>query len=158
MRYSHRHYCRITNTEIIVAYFGFHMYDLWRVRLYRLNFSARPPSHVDAVTCVDGASKGEDFDLEEEEGLRLTGLVVGLSVYNGIQCDVRFPPVFYKQLLGRDPVFRDLATFDSDLYDSLNNVNPNTSFFPSHLRVLALVAVAIITNPLCVNYYFPSNL
>eukprot|EP00873_Tetraselmis_striata_P021086 jgi/Tetstr1/441350/TSEL_029601.t1 len=74
------------------------------------------------VLVEGGRLEGEDFSLGLEEGLRLAGLVVGLSVYNGIQCDVRFPPAFYKQLLGLRTTFHDLASFDPDLHDSLSQV------------------------------------
>ena len=69
--------------------------------------------------------QAENFTLGWEEGTRLAGVVMGLSVYNGIQCDVHFPPIMYKHLLRRPLGFHDLLRFDPELHGSLTRVIPN---------------------------------
>jgi hypothetical protein len=76
--------------------------------------------------------QAERFSLGWEEGTRLAGVVMGLSLYNGIQCDVRFPPIVYKHLLRRPVSFHDLARFDPELHASLCRVrhSPNDVVTP----------------------------
>ena len=75
--------------------------------------------------------QAENFTLGREEGTRLAGVVMGLSVYNGIQCDVHFPPIVYKHLLRRPVGFHDLARFDPDLHGSLARVRSSLPPFLS---------------------------
>lgn len=53
---------------------------------------------------------------------RLVGMLLGLSVYNGVILDLRFPPVVYKKLKGIEPKFDDLRETHPEIHDGLTKL------------------------------------
>ena len=52
----------------------------------------------------------------------LTGIILGLAIFNGNLLNVRFPTVMYKKLRGVTVTFDDLKSFDNQLYITLQNI------------------------------------
>jgi hypothetical protein len=70
----------------------------------------------------DGNESTNSEDDESLQLLRFAGIVIGLSIFNGIILDVQFPQVMYKKLLGMKMSLSDLETFDADIYRSLHEL------------------------------------
>lgn len=52
----------------------------------------------------------------------LTGVLLGLALYNGVLLDIHFPMVFFKKLLNQPVTLDDLASFDPLLYKGLKQL------------------------------------
>jgi ubiquitin-protein ligase E3 A len=52
---------------------------------------------------------------ENEDNFKLTGIILGLAIYNNNIVEAQFPLVVYKKLLGMTPTFEDLKDMDPDL-------------------------------------------
>ena len=50
----------------------------------------------------------------------LIGTILGLSLFNGVILDVKFPMAIYKKLLGIQPVLNDMKECDPEMYKSLS--------------------------------------
>ncbi len=57
------------------------------------------------------------FSLEDLVQFELVGQIIGLSLYNGVQIDVKFPKLFYKKLLGEKATLYDVQ----DAFPSLGH-------------------------------------
>lgn len=55
-----------------------------------------------------------------DEGFYLSGILVGLAVYNGVLLDVHYPPAVYRKLLGLPLGFEDL--FDEEIKSGLRQL------------------------------------
>lgn len=60
--------------------------------------------------------------LEEENIFELTGIICGLSIYNGILVDLPFPTALYKKLLRQPVMLDDLVGVDAALAKNLRYV------------------------------------
>lgn len=61
-------------------------------------------------------------DAKSLQMFKLVGIIVGLAIYNGNLVNIRFPTILYKKLKGQTVVFNDLKEFDSEVYNSLQNI------------------------------------
>lgn len=62
------------------------------------------------------------YSLENDNGFRLIGTVIGLAIYNSVILDVHFPMVVYKKLLGITPELEDLKDLDPALMKGLQQL------------------------------------
>jgi ubiquitin-protein ligase E3 A len=62
------------------------------------------------------------FSLESDRQFQLTGLILGLAIYNGVILDLHFPSLVYKKLLGQKPTFQDLQQFKPTLARGLQQL------------------------------------
>lgn len=49
----------------------------------------------------------------------LTGILLGLALYNQVLLDIRFPLVVFKKLMDEPVGLEDLKYLDTDVYNSL---------------------------------------
>ena len=61
-------------------------------------------------------------DPSSKQAYMLTGIVIGLAIYNGNLLNIRFPIALYKKLRGLTVNFSDLKEFDHQLYTTLSNI------------------------------------
>ncbi|ORX67806.1 HECT-domain-containing protein [Linderina pennispora] len=69
---------------------------------------------------------GSDPSKDALEEMRLTGLLIGLAVYNAVILDIHLPPAMYKKLLGVPATRQDLKQFDPTLYRGLMQLHKLT--------------------------------
>ena len=55
---------------------------------------------------------------EEKIKYELIGIILGLSIYNGIILDIKFPLIIYKKLLQIEPSLEDIKEIDIELYNN----------------------------------------
>ena len=55
---------------------------------------------------------------EDNSKYELIGIILGLSIYNGIILDIKFPLALYKKLLQIDPSLEDIKEIDKELYST----------------------------------------
>jgi len=60
--------------------------------------------------------------IEAPLNFELAGMILGLSIYNAVNLDVKFPIVVYKKLLDEPLVLKDLREIEPELYKSLKHI------------------------------------
>ena len=58
------------------------------------------------------------YSKEKEIKYELIGKILGLSIYNGIILDIKFPLALYKKLLRVEPCLEDIKEIDEELYNN----------------------------------------
>ena len=59
---------------------------------------------------------------ESDAIFELTGMILGLAIYNGIILDVPLPDVMYSKLKGRKPTLEDLWDIEPTIASSLREL------------------------------------
>jgi len=60
--------------------------------------------------------------IEAPLNFELAGMLLGLSIYNAVNLDVKFPIVVYKKLLDEPLTLKDLKEMDPEVYKSLKHI------------------------------------